>query len=61
MTISKKWGLLLLLAVLAAPVAQACTSFLVGKKASACGSAFITYNQDSYGGYGRGNRLCACT
>ena len=53
MTISKKWGLLLLLAVLAAPVAQACTSFLVGKKASACGSAFITYNQDSYGMFGR--------
>ncbi len=31
----------------------ACTSFLVGKKASADGSAFITYNADSYGMYGR--------
>ena len=28
--------------------AEACTSFLVGKKASADGSAFITYNQDDY-------------
>ena len=28
---------------------QACTSFLVGKAASADGSAFITYNADDYG------------
>lgn len=33
--------------------AEACTSFLVGKKASADGSAFITYNADDYGMYGR--------
>lgn len=32
---------------------EACTSFLVGKKASADGSAFITYNADDYGMYGR--------
>lgn len=32
---------------------HACTSFLVGKNASADGSAFITYNQDSYGMFGR--------
>lgn len=32
--------------------ASACTSFLVGKKASIDGSTFITYNQDSYGMYG---------
>lgn len=31
----------------------ACTNFLVGKKASADGSVFITYNADSYGMYGR--------
>lgn len=34
-------------------ISQACTSFLVGKKASADGSAFITYNADDYGMYGR--------
>lgn len=33
--------------------AEACTNFLVGKKASADGSAFITYNQDDYGMFGR--------
>jgi dipeptidase len=32
---------------------EACTGFLVGKKASADGSAFITYNADDYGMYGR--------
>lgn len=31
----------------------ACTSFLVGKKASTDGSTFITYNADDYGMYGR--------
>ncbi len=30
---------------------EACTSFLVGRKASTDGSAFITYNMDSYGMY----------
>lgn len=38
---------------LAPTEAQACTSFLVGKNASANGSAFITYNQDDYGMFGR--------
>lgn len=32
---------------------SACTSFLVGKRASTDGSAFITYNADSYGMFGR--------
>lgn len=45
---------LALLAVLASmQSAEACTSFLVGKKASADGSTIITYNQDSYGMFGR--------
>ena len=35
-----------------APEADACTSLLVGKNASADGSAFITYNCDDYGMYG---------
>lgn len=39
--------------------ADACTSFLIGKKASADGSAFITYNQDDYGMFGRLNYLPA--
>ena len=39
--------------------AEACTSFLVGKKASADGSAFITYNQDDYGMFGRLQHLPA--
>ncbi len=33
--------------------ALACTNFLVGKKASADGSCFITYSADDYGMYGR--------
>ncbi len=33
--------------------ALACTSFLVGKKASADGSVFITYSMDSYGAFAR--------
>lgn len=33
--------------------AVACTSFLVGKKASVDGSTFITYNADDYGMFGR--------
>lgn len=41
------------LAFVGVAAAEACTNFLVGKKASADGSAFITYNQDSYGMYGR--------
>ena len=43
----------LCMALLTATPADACTSFLVGKKASADGSAFITYNQDDYGMFGR--------
>ena len=43
------------------PAARACTSFLVGKKASADGSAFITYNQDDYGMFGRLHYLPAAT
>ncbi len=43
-----------LCATLASSVpSEACTSFLVGKKASTDGSAFITYNQDDYGMFGR--------
>ena len=34
------------------PDADACTGFLVGKKASVDGSAFISYNSDDYGMYG---------
>ncbi len=48
-------SILLVLAVfMALPMnrASACTSFLVGRKASTDGSAFITYNQDDYGMYG---------
>ena len=41
------------LCLFAATQAPACTSLLVGKKASADGSAFITYNADDYGMYGR--------
>ena len=45
--------ILLLAFALTWEVAGACTSFLVGKNASADGSAFITYNADSYGMYGK--------
>lgn len=48
-----KSAALLCAALLGTTTADACTSFLVGKNASADGSAFITYNQDSYGMYGR--------
>ena len=46
-------ALLAVVGLLPALPASGCTSILVGKKASACGSAFITYNQDDYGMYGR--------
>lgn len=36
-----------------ATAASACSSLLVGKRASADGSAFITYSADSYGMFGR--------
>ena len=34
-----------------ATAATACTNFIVGKKASADGSVFVTYNADSYGAF----------
>ena len=37
--------------LLAASYASACTNFIVGKKASADGSVFVTYNADSYGAF----------
>ena len=37
--------------LLAATYAAACTNFIVGKKASADGSVFVTYNADSYGAF----------
>lgn len=48
-----KSAALICAALLGTTAADACTSFLVGKNASADGSAFITYNQDSYGMFGR--------
>ena len=30
---------------------NACTNFIVGKKASTDGSVFVTYNADSYGAF----------
>lgn len=43
---------LAIVCALCAP-SEACTSFLIGKKASTCGSTFITYNADSYGMFGK--------
>ena len=41
---------LLIMALMAlAGYTNACTSFIVGKKASADGSVFATYNADDYG------------
>ena len=31
--------------------AVACTNFIVGKKASADGAVYVTYNADSYGAF----------
>ena len=46
----KKKSILLLFAILLSAVSgNACTNFLVGKKASADGSVFISYSADSYG------------
>lgn len=42
---------LVLLSVLSLSSAFACTNFIVGKKASADGSVFVTYNADSYGAF----------
>lgn len=53
MKLLKKITLVILTAMTGIITADACTSFLVGKKASSDGSTIITYNQDSYGMYGR--------
>lgn len=53
MNLLKKITLVILTAMTGIITAEACTSFLVGKKASSDGSTIITYNQDSYGMYGR--------
>ena len=45
----KKIGLLFFALVLCCSSSEACTNFLVGKKASADGSVFISYSADSYG------------
>ena len=37
--------------LIAGTYAMACTNFIVGKKASADGSVFVTYNADSYGAF----------
>lgn len=52
-TLFRKAALTVCAAALSTVAAMACTNFLVGKNASADGSAFITYNQDSYGMFGR--------
>ncbi len=44
---------ILLLVAFVALAANACTNFLVGKKASKNGETFISYSADSYGMYGR--------
>ena len=43
---------LTLCAAFIAASSYACTSFLVGKKATTDGSTFISYNADDYGMYG---------
>ena len=47
----KKIFFVLLSASLSVSTAFACTNFIVGKKASADGSVFVTYNADSYGAF----------
>ncbi|MBR2776700.1 MAG: C69 family dipeptidase [Prevotella sp.] len=46
-----KKQLILSAMLVAASAAMACTNFIVGKKASADGSVFVTYNADSYGAF----------
>ena len=46
-----KKQILLATFLVAATYAVACTNFIVGKKASADGSVFCTYNADSYGAF----------
>ena len=45
----KRIGILLMVLVCWCSASDACTNFLVGKKASADGSVFISYSADSYG------------
>ena len=47
----KKQLILSAMLVAATTAAMACTNFIVGKKASADGSVFVTYNADSYGAF----------
>ncbi|MBR1389476.1 MAG: C69 family dipeptidase [Prevotella sp.] len=46
-----KRELILSAMLIAGSYAMACTNFIVGKKASADGSVFVTYNADSYGAF----------
>ena len=46
-----KRNLILSVMLIAATAVMACTNFIVGKKASADGSVFVTYNADSYGAF----------
>ena len=46
-----KRKLILAFSLMAVMGASACTNFIVGKKASADGSVFVTYNADSYGAF----------
>ncbi len=46
-----KRNLILTALFFAGTYAMACTNFIVGKKASADGSVFVTYNADSYGAF----------
>ena len=46
-----KRKLILSVMLIAGTYAMACTNFIVGKKASADGSVFVTYNADSYGAF----------
>ena len=46
-----KRQLILAISLMAVMGASACTNFIVGKKASADGSVFVTYNADSYGAF----------
>ena len=54
--------ILISLAAVLLCVAQgvACTNFLVGKKASADGSVFISYSADSYGNGRTGTLAALC-
>ena len=58
----KIWGgIILLVSLFSAPVAEACTSFLVGKRATVDGSVMISYAADSHVLYGEMYRWPAAT